>query len=391
VPSAFHRAALAAVLAGAIAATAAAATPRWQDVPGAKADDHVVIWGGGRVWFANNSTSGAPRFTIRSARVAGGRLGSWATAGVDGVRPTDFEAVLGDELVFQTSLTTPPLAVQLLPNGTLGRPVQLGGAPPPPSSSGTIVVRLPDRSVELVNANRSATNLVPHLGACCDVNGQVVDYASIARPGIRPLGKLGLDRHGRLWLAWAPGFISRNPAEIVELDPATLQPLGAPTAVPVLTLVQIVELGCADACRLVLTGGVPKTDHRLPRTTTTFSWAPGEALPTPIALPDAPDGFLVAARVSNGSLDVAYDAHAADGELKAVVARGDARGAHLRRVSSISVPQFLAGGVARGVALTIGPLGAFGPGAFAAVTVYEGGPSTGGGAHVRVAVLPACG
>jgi hypothetical protein len=362
-----------------------AAAPAWQTVPGAGHEDGANVWAAGRLWFFSNQSTGGP-FVIRSARVANGRLSGWVTSSLAAVSARPVYALLGDDLVFQQRLRDPngfPVlqGVKLLASGRVGDPVDLGGGTPTSSSFarffGMRVVRVRDRVVQLVGIPHGA-GFAQDVGACCDPDGKAVNYRGFFSS--HSYTALGVDRHGRVWLAWSdPNY--RRPAGMVELDPSTLQPLGKPALVPKLTFSGVGDLVCGDRCRLVMFGAWK------PRRDRSWSWAPGESVPTPIHQPtSAGSAGIIGARDSGGRLVVAYYSSDSHGGLGVAVARGNARGSGMRAVSStIAVPQAL--GTRDRPDSLINTGGTFGPTFFAAVTVYESGG--GGKGYVRVAILPA--
>jgi hypothetical protein len=372
---------LVAVLIGANAAAAPAPASRWQVVPGGQVDNEAVLWSAGRLWFISHGRGGD--YIVRSGRVTKGRLGDWKTArpalpGGDWV----YQSGPGRDLLFTTSgvgAGSPLLAFRLMPNGTLGPPGSLGGGPVPESSGGSQVVQLADRAVRLVNIPGRRKEPVPHLGACCDVGAAPVDFASFIPPKSAVRALLGVDRRGRVWLAWTPG--GRGPkqqAQLVELYPATLKPRGRPAKVPgVRGLVSIRSLVCSDTCRVLAEGMAG-------RGMTAVLWGVGER-PMPIA-PSAKKkcadacGSVIDARQVNGHLLVAYWAGPSNAALTVGVARADARGRRLKGVRSIQQPKRLGSATLRSM-----PFGAFGADGFAAAAVYSGGT----GAVVRVAILRA--
>jgi hypothetical protein len=100
--------------------------------------------------------------------------------------------------------------------------------------------------------------------------GQVV-AASVAR-----------DRSGRYWLAWDAAFSSqaqRVGLYLVQFDPTTLTPLGAPQQAPASggRSYTRLALACAATCRLVY-----MQPHKLGGARV-VSWAPGEPAPTTVA------------------------------------------------------------------------------------------------------------
>jgi hypothetical protein len=373
---------LVAVLIGTNAAAAPAPTPasRWQVVPGGQVENEAVLWSAGRLWLLSRGRGGA--YVVRSGRVTRGRLGDWKTA-----RPAlpagnwVYQSGPGRDLLFTTSGTAPGsplLAFRLMPNGSLGSAAALGGAPVPESSGGSEVIQLTDRAVRLVGIQGRRNERVPHLGACCDVGGAPVDFASFIPPSSTARGLLGVDRRGRVWLAWVSERQGKKQqAQLVELFPATLKPNGRPAAVPGLRgAVSIRSLVCTDSCRVLAEGMAGRGIRAV-------LWGIGER---PIAIaPRAKKkcaavacGSVIDARQARGHLLVAYWADASG--LTVGVARADARGRNLKRVRSVVQPRRV-----RNATLSSMPFGAFGPDGFAAVAPYSGGSR----AVVRVAILRA--
>lgn len=369
-----------AVLIGANAAAAPA--PRWQVVPGGQADNEAVLWTAGRLWFLTKGRGGA--YTVRSGRVRKGRLGDWRTA-----RPAlpagswVYQSGSGRDLLFTTSgaaAGSPLLAFRPMSNGTLGPPASLGGAPVPESSGGSQVIQLTDRAIRLVAIQGRRNEPAPHLGACCDVGGAPVDFASFIPANSAPRGLLGVDRRGRVWLAWVSARRGdKQQAELVELYPATLKPNGRPSKVPGLRgFVNIRSLVCTDRCRVLAEGMAGRGARAV-------LWGLGER-PMAIApkakkkCADAVCATVIDARQARGHLLVAYWADPSQVALTVGVARADARGRHLTRIRSVVQPRRL-----RNASLNSMPFGAFGADGFAAVAVY----SRGSRAVARVAILRA--
>jgi len=378
------------VTTGAVAAgsgSARVAAPQWQTVPAlGPAGIQFAFWAAGRLWVGNWGASGAGRLV--SGRVANGRVTGWVTTNVSlgGFLPSTY-TVLGEYLVYaNTGSGGPPdvKAARLLPNGKVTALADLGGAPPPQSTSATHVAQLTDRVV--VQTTFSVGGERQHPAGCCDANGTVVDWNSFLPYGAS--ANFGIDRHGRLWLAWS----GRQGAAMVELDTATLKPRGKPVTAPGSTY-KIDEMVCAERCRLVIEGNY---GDRRPTASHFWSWAPGERSVTQIKLPVAlvPNTVpqLRGARDYRGRLVVAFEVPTKTGGTEMVLTRGDTRGGNMRVVRSIPIPY------------TLGPLrnptyfylanwgpgsgwgvgAAFGPSAFAVAAQYEGGKA----GTVRTAILP---
>jgi hypothetical protein len=384
-------AAAVAVAASVGTSAASSSTPQWQRVPGITEIGYPVL-AAGRVWFVNYRASDAnPAWsTGPSAPIGNGRLGPWTapqTILEGGDLGWGYEGVRGDDIVFRQGGNDDPTewrlaGVELLQNGKVGKPVEItGGAPPPKSSQGTTFVQLPDRTVLIVGIYNRHHENYRDPGACCDVNGQPVNYASLT--GALPTHlQLGLDRQGRLWLAWGRRQ-QRRPdlAQIVQLDPRTLKPVGAPAMIPRAPEGIIKSLICTDTCRL-LTWGLDARGKSNP-----VLWGPGDSASTRIRLParpvcDACDPILDG-RDADGHLVVAYLAGSPTASHYTVgLARGDALGRNLRAAGSVRVPFSLA--VRRPVLLTGFPRGVLSAEGLAVIAYYE----TDKGPFLRVSVVP---
>jgi hypothetical protein len=378
---------LAGVAGAAILATAAAgAAPqaRWIEVPTARTHHSTVLLSASRVWFLRPTSTGG--YTATSARQAGARLVGWKTVSV-GLGRGSWALIRGfdGDLRFANSARTADVAavaVRLLASGEVGTPVALGGAPPRRSSTGSEAVQLPDRVVRLTGVTSSGNQFVPVLAVCCDPGGKIVGLGSLpASTGA--LALLGVDRSGRLWLAWASGRAGpRSEARMVELDPTTLRPRGQPRAAPGYRgFVKIRALVCTDVCRVVIEGGLGR---RLSR----GSWAPSERAVTTIRLPQrlrcqfGSCGGVIDARDDEGRISFAYYADASQTGYTIGTARSDSRGRNLRRVASIRLPARL-GSFERGVSLDSTPAGGLSSEGFAAYAFYSSGRRS----VVRVALL----
>lgn len=356
------------IVAGLVVGAASAAPPRWQVVPGANPHNEAVVWASGRLWFLTSNANGAYR--LRSARVTGSRLSDWSTATPRlGRGSWTYLRAPGNDLVFTsgTGAEGSLVSVRLMPNGTLGDPVDVGGAPASRSSMGASFARLPDRAVRITGVSSSREEFAAHIAVCCDVDGKVSNFQRF-QGSSNALGRLGVDRNGRLWLAWVPGRLGvRQQVRVVELDPQTLKARGEPRVVPgfrgFLTLRAMV---CTDTCRVFLEG-------RGGRAMKVASWAPGEAGSTPIGVRS-----LIDVRDTRGGVAFAYSAAAGQSGYTIGTARADSRGRSLRRVSSIREPSILGAAVLASI-----PFGAMGPDRFAAIAVYTGARAT-----VRIAFLP---
>jgi hypothetical protein len=374
---------LAAVAMGVFLAAAgrsAAAASGWQTVPGV-GPDKIPVWAAGRLWFFDNGTADATRFVVRSAHVSGARLGPVVTTRI-ATQGLTFATVLGDDAAVWSGNEL--RAIRLRPDGKLGPLAEVGGGPAPASSSGALVARLPDRAVTVVNANPDKTHDFPAYwaGACCDTNGKVADYHSFVKPNTRPQAFLGVDRHGRLWLSWL-GTQKDLRAGIVELDPSTLQPRGKPSVMPTAArYLRLVDVTCGETCRVVVQAGFGSGRGA---TFWSYSWAAGDRTPTRI--PAGGRNGVLAARDYNGRLTVAYyGTGGRNGATPISVARGDARGAHLRKVRTLLAPPYI-GSFSNGATLSGTVRAVFGAGGLAVLAPYER-VGRGSGIVMRVAIVP---
>lgn len=312
----------------AAAAPAAPAPGGWKTIPGVRADFGQGIaalgWASGRVWMAVTG-AGVNTMSVTSARVAGRGLREFETTRLNA--SLYVRLIAGSELVYSVSDTNADslVARQLLPTGQLGPPtVPLDPRPIAPNQdlSPQAALRVSGRTVWALPGG-SRTGSV--LWVCCapDGSGQnLTRFISRLSPP-RPV-HLGLDGHGRLWLAWHDA----SGVKILELDPASLVPR---TATPIRAPGRGVErfhMACAATCRLVIESfrvGI-------------FSWAPGERSPTTIArginlFGETRAPWLLAAGYRSGKLAVAYVPY--DAPFGVRVVRGDARGAGSRRVGRL--------------------------------------------------------
>jgi hypothetical protein len=175
--------------------------------------------------------------------------------------------------------------------------------------------------------------------ACCSETGTAVDLTRFVDRKTGPfVTQIGVDTHGRMWLAWLDrrnySRAARGVPRMLELDPATLQPRGVATAMPG-TVADALVLACGDSCRIaVQTAGGD-----------VVSWASGERSGVRMASHTGSRKFgilpawLLAASYRSGRLVIAY--HGTVGprtkprdELRVV--RGDARGAKPRVIGRLT-------------------------------------------------------
>ena len=206
---------------------------------------------------------------------------------------------------FHSTTTSDPL------NGTSFAPRNPGGSfgpPVPATTSGTIggpAVLAPDgqplwpSTVGGLSVWRGATGATS------------VELAQSLAPATDVyVPSLGRDAGGRYWLAWYGSSRSRPTGLfVVQIDPGTLQPIGAVARAPESESVDNNSLrlafACAQACRLVyVPDAAAGSEHRL------VSWAPGERAPALVAKVRSGDisGYIAAAYTPRGRLwSVWYD------------------------------------------------------------------------------------
>jgi hypothetical protein len=368
----------------------ATAAPRWKRVP-ASVEYNLPFLAAGRLWFMRPPSSDPHgSWTVAaSARVANRRLGPWSTIPQTALAEVNWWLVHtdGDGLVFQWDKDIDYakwrlVHVPLLPDGTVGSAAEIvGGAPPPASSEGGDFVQLPDRIVRLAAIDNPRNELSPFPGVCCDANGQAVNYAGLA--GGNGALRLGLDSTGRLWLAWQRNTRPRFDTRIVQLDPATLRPLGMPAAIPGLPGGKIEAMTCTDTCRLLRWG----LDGRK---LSVVLWGPGDPSPRRIRPPFPPTcdvcEAVLGARHVDGHLVVAWRGTAGTaGSYRVALARGDALGRNMRVVDSLRVPST----IGRTGFVTGDPTGTLTSEGLAVVANYTDVPLNGNMTmFLRVAALP---
>ena len=152
--------------------------------------------------------------------------------------------------------------------------------------------------------------------AISDLSG-VANSAGVSRPG------LARDPSGRYWLAWRS--LGKTPAAtgtyLVQINPATLQAIGAPQRAPASETGSndpvVLPLACAATCRLVYHAAANRI----------VSWAYGEHSPTTIARGTSrfvSFGSVTAAYTSSGRL---WTVWWNDGDFRFEATLGNAAGA----------------------------------------------------------------
>ena len=369
----------------------------------------------GRVWFVTESFQAS--YTVWSARVSGGRLTALVptSEGKNDWLASSF--IFGSSLVTccATQTATSSSVAPLLASGKVGPWSPLPGMPEKTAQdaltpTGQIVdgrweardaATLGARTVWAITGHNCPAGPGPHqctingggfgwFAACCTAGGQPSDLSSLLTNRFKADGTdvtLGQDTHGRLWLAWLDGATSKPGIafKLVQLDPATLQPLSVAKLDHVL-LYQISSSGsfslvCADRCRLVYQGP-----------TGAFSWG-GTGKPTrlwPDNLRKGTGGFLLGAGLRAGGLDAAnYGNRVAnnpDGGQRVTLKHGNALGRHLRSRKTIAIPQSLPDGRTHYFYPMGVPLLAFAPAGMVVFGLYID-PKPGGTSRLLTAVL----
>jgi hypothetical protein len=362
---------VAALLAAPAADTAPAAGARspWQLFPGARMDPGrpvlAIGWAQNRVWVVTPYND-VP--ILRSARLSGGRLASFAQTRVP-TRAGRAIPIVDGRLVIEKAGTTKSneytLTVDTLPllaNGRFGAPkvvpddllARAKEAVPKVWSAGILDgVRVGDRVVwALLGAPEchSIGGCRVFFLACCSKSGAAVDLTRFVDQRENLFHEhgflhIGRDARGRIWLAWLDNRDSRHAAggypRILELDGPSLAPRTDALAMPGVFATRV-ELACASSCRIVAETNPPLSPARV------LSWAPGERSPTVVAtawhnkVVRTGVADLLAATYRSGHLVVAY--HGEIGKTQYAdttirqriwVVRGDARGARARIVGEL--------------------------------------------------------
>ena len=233
--------------------------------------------------------------------------------------------------------------VALLANGRVGAPSAAPVDPEtlPPQQSEPVAldgIQMGDRVVWMLAGGGSSA---VYLWACCTRAGELSPLTRLIDPKRNMSSlQLGLDSRGRLWLAWLDLYRRKSwgGVRMVELDPETLSPR---TPKPLVSpgsdsWVQPLRLVCGNLCRAIavdLRGGIG-------------TWAPGERSATMMRLGTRvnPAGLLDMSfrsgkLVVGSSRTLTYRRPPWNAEEISIV-RGDARGSHARRVSSIAPTPF---------------------------------------------------
>jgi hypothetical protein len=299
----------------------------------------------GRGWLGFPRGDGVSRSTILgSIRRVGGKTSFAKTVLPKSQGPM---MIVGPQLYYHLpDISGKPgelRTVPLLANGKLGAPSAAPVDPEtvPPKQFDPVVVdgiQVGDRVVWILAGGGSSAF---YLWACCTRAGELSPLTRLIDPK-RDMAslQLGLDSRGRLWLAWLDMLRRKSwgGARMVELDPDTLSPR---TAKPLVspgsdTWVQPLRLVCGSLCRATavsLRGGIN-------------TWAPGERATTlmPLGTRSQPAGLLDMS-FSSGKLVVGsvktltYRRPPWSAEEISIV-RGDARGAHARKVTSTAPVPF---------------------------------------------------
>jgi hypothetical protein len=110
---------------------------------------------------------------------------------------------------------------------------------------------------------------------------------------------VGRDASGRYWVAWYVLGKGTDGLWVVQIDPSTLHPIGAPQRVPGGSSIDNENLrlafACARQCRLVYQQGTALQQPLV-------SWAPGERKPVVVAPAGSRSPWLAAAYTASGRL-----------------------------------------------------------------------------------------
>jgi hypothetical protein len=272
---------------------------------------------------------------IWSARVQNGTLTSFVST-----HSTDEQ--VGQSALVGSSLVDGDAAAPLLPNGKVGPAAPIPGNPAQTTHdqlSAPFGLSVRD-GVAIGSRTIWAVDGTGLLAACCTDSGQASDLSSILVNGkeFDQFGvKMGVDAHGRLWLAWSE--YAKQPLvtlHIAQLDPTTLKALSSKTySGPAVhgagggsQLGEDFTLACADSCRLVF---------GMFRRPGIFSWG-GDAAPTKVA-PAAANTFLLAAGSAGHKLAFAFAKGSPDYGWQLSTSEAAATGGGFHVVATTAVPQ----------------------------------------------------
>ena len=299
----------------------------------------------GRGWLGfRRGDSTSRSLVLGSARRVGGKTSFAKTVLPKSQGPM---MIVGSQLYYHLpDLSGKPgelRTVPLLANGRVGAPTAAPVDPEtlPPQQFDPVAldgIQVGDRVVWMLAGGGSSA---VYLWACCTRAGELSPLTRLINPKRNMSSlQLGLDSRGRLWLAWLDLYRRKSwgGVRMVELDPDTLSPR---TPKPLVSpgsdsWVQPLRLVCGNLCRAIavnLGGGIG-------------TWAPGERSATMMRLGtrESPAGLLDMSfrsgkLVIGSSRTLTYRRPPWNAEEISIV-RGDARGSHARRVSSIAPAPF---------------------------------------------------
>ena len=329
------------------AAASAAAKPKWLVIRGfwpSGTGTEVAGSASGRGWLGFAKGDGASRSTILgSLRRVGGRPSFAKTVLAKSRGPM---TIVGSQLFYHLPGSGTPgelRGVPLLANGGVGTPTAVPNDPesiPPPAYHPLVAdgVQVGSRFVWVLTGYTGGG--APVLWACCSSTGELSGLSRFIDPKrVMDSLQLGLDAKGRLWLAWLDLYRRKSwgGVRMVELDPDTLAPRTPKTFVaPAPDSWLRPKLVCADLCRMVMEdlGG------------DIFTWAPGERSATRMRLGTRQKrATLLDASFRSGKLIVAsaktLNFRRPPWSVEEIsIVRGDTRGSHARRVSSVAPASF---------------------------------------------------
>lgn len=192
-------------------------------------------------------------------------------------------------------------------DGSWGTPVTTGLFGGATSSSAVTAIAGPDNQTPIYVFNYGG-GLVIQAGASGRTSGTGVNVADTQLDGkVQASGpRLGRDGAGRYWLTWSNSATDHVGVYLLQLDPASGQPIGSAALAPSSGAPNNGEgriaLACASVCRALY----HEADAQGNNTAKLGVWGPGDAGVTTVSGPVQPNAFITGAAESSGNLWIVW-------------------------------------------------------------------------------------
>ncbi|TML06391.1 MAG: hypothetical protein E6G41_07610 [Actinobacteria bacterium] len=192
-------------------------------------------------------------------------------------------------------------------DGTWSDPVTTGLFGGATSSSAVTAIAGPDNQTPIYVFNYGG-ELVLQVGATGRSNSTGVNIADTQLGGkVQASGpRLGHDAAGRYWLTWSNSATGAIGVYLLQIDPASGQPIGSAAPAPNSTAPENGEgriaLACGAECRTVF----HESDAQGNNTSKLGVWGVGDASATTVSGPVQPNAFITAAQAPSGGMWIAW-------------------------------------------------------------------------------------